>query len=400
VLIAISQVCNEVQLLPLCVANLLAQGVDVILVADHGSTDGTTEWLTEAARSDPRVQWMRNDDTAFHQSMALTALARVAVAGGATWVLPVDADEMWVATDEASTLKAVLDAHPDAAALRVCPDDFPAPYDLDVFRPGDLRRFGLRFQHSEDESVTEEAVVGLASGEHAYLPHSSVSKWVVRAHPALDIAAGAHAVTGLGPGTTPTTDQIRLLHVPLRDRRFLAEKRRHGARLRDSGYPPIHGWQEQMLLTLSTDDDWARLWQANSVSAAGAMPSSRTCDALIQDAALRRLAGRLERAAPPVPAAPPPRLLREHGLRVMQDLVGVARERDRLTADLDEKTAALALARDDVERLTRETSALRSQSEERGVVIAGMERDLAAMWASRSWRLTRPLRRLASLFGR
>jgi hypothetical protein len=29
-----------------------------------------------------------------------------------------------------------------------------------------------------------------------------------------------------------------------------------------------------------------------------------------------------------------------------------------------------------------------------------MERDLAAMWASRSWRLTRPLRRLASLFGR
>ena len=44
---------DEIELLPHCLTHLLAIGVDRLLVTDMGSTDGSWEWLQEAASGLP-----------------------------------------------------------------------------------------------------------------------------------------------------------------------------------------------------------------------------------------------------------------------------------------------------------------------------------------------------------
>jgi hypothetical protein len=54
-LCAIAMVHDEMPLLPLTLANLLDQGVDRVLIAEHNSTDGTLDWLRSAEKMDARI---------------------------------------------------------------------------------------------------------------------------------------------------------------------------------------------------------------------------------------------------------------------------------------------------------------------------------------------------------
>lgn len=75
----------------------MAANVDGLIVADNGSTDGTLDVL-DRLRGDLAVPVVLVEDRepAYYQSAKMTALARAAVADyGATWVVPMDADEWW-----------------------------------------------------------------------------------------------------------------------------------------------------------------------------------------------------------------------------------------------------------------------------------------------------------------
>lgn len=73
----------------------LADEVDHLIVADNGSTDGTREILAELADQLP-LTVLDDPDPAYYQSHKMTHLARVAVQHGARWIVPFDADEVWV----------------------------------------------------------------------------------------------------------------------------------------------------------------------------------------------------------------------------------------------------------------------------------------------------------------
>lgn len=103
---AVMLVRDEEDIVGSTIDHLLAQGVAGVLVADHGSTDGTWEVLTRIADRDRRVHVLRDREPGFYQGAKTSYLARQAWRAGADWVVPVDADEHWysVGSDLASAL--------------------------------------------------------------------------------------------------------------------------------------------------------------------------------------------------------------------------------------------------------------------------------------------------------
>ena len=88
----ISVVRNEADIIACTLGHYLAEGLDKLLVADNGSTDGTDRILEQFAARDPRVEWRRCGPH-FCQEEVCTALGRESFRRGASWILPFDADE-------------------------------------------------------------------------------------------------------------------------------------------------------------------------------------------------------------------------------------------------------------------------------------------------------------------
>ena len=91
---AVSMVKDEHDIIEHTVRNMAAQ-VDVVIVADNGSTDGTREILDRLAVELPGLMILDDPEPAYLQSVKMTALARTAGEMGATWIVPFDADEVW-----------------------------------------------------------------------------------------------------------------------------------------------------------------------------------------------------------------------------------------------------------------------------------------------------------------
>lgn len=93
-IVAVGMVKDEADIVEVTVSNLAAQ-VDLVIVADNGSTDGTRDILADlAGRMDVLV--LDDPEPGYFQSEKMTNLAQLAgEEHGATWVVPFDADEVW-----------------------------------------------------------------------------------------------------------------------------------------------------------------------------------------------------------------------------------------------------------------------------------------------------------------
>jgi hypothetical protein len=89
---AISTVRDEADIIVETLTNMVAQ-VDVVVVADNGSVDGTRDLL--AGFEGPEFIVFDDTDPAHYQSRKMSALAALAAERGATWVVPFDGDEIW-----------------------------------------------------------------------------------------------------------------------------------------------------------------------------------------------------------------------------------------------------------------------------------------------------------------
>lgn len=89
---AVAMVKDEADIIATTVGWMTRQ-VDLVIVADNRSTDGTRDIL-EALGS---VQVIDDPEVGYYQSQKMTNLARRAMEQGADWVVPFDADEMHLA---------------------------------------------------------------------------------------------------------------------------------------------------------------------------------------------------------------------------------------------------------------------------------------------------------------
>lgn len=155
--IAVSMVKDEADIIGTVLAHLFAEGVDEIVVADNGSTDGTRELLEVAG-----VTVIDDPEVGYYQSEKMTALAHIAGARGADWVIPFDADEVWYSPD--GTIADTLDTC-DADVLpalayehvpQVGDPDGPNPVVRTIHRRKDHQRFpSVAFRYHPDVIVEQ-----------------------------------------------------------------------------------------------------------------------------------------------------------------------------------------------------------------------------------------------------
>jgi Glycosyl transferase family 2 len=183
----------------------LAAGVDYVIAADNGSTDGTTEILEKYER-DGRLHRIDLPDP-FSQIEVVTRLARLAATRfKADWVINSDADEFWWA--RTGTLKEMLGAVPPRfGSVRGMWRNF-------VARPKGPESFAERMTIRSQEPTR---------GVHPFNPHF---KTVHRGSAEVEVGGGNHDVIGRGLAPLYSWYPIDVLHFPIRsleqfERKFL-----------------------------------------------------------------------------------------------------------------------------------------------------------------------------------
>jgi hypothetical protein len=256
-LVGISIVRNEEDLVATTLRHHLKEGAGLILIADNDSTDGTVKVIERMARRDRRIRWSRTGDLGFHQSRVVTELARAAVKSGATWVLPFDADEFWCAPGGL------------AAALRTfTADALSVPIVNFIQRREQIRRepravLSAIYRSDAKFGDFRRARFGVEAGEFSYVEAPYQRKYIFRATAGMEIGPGNHVAKGAGCRRS-RSERLACLHLPLRAKEIFLEKAVQAARLAAAGLPAWHGWQSHRFARAVRDGSIDEEWAANS----------------------------------------------------------------------------------------------------------------------------------------
>jgi glycosyltransferase involved in cell wall biosynthesis len=141
---AVSMFKDEADVAYHTVMHLAGEGVDGIIVADNGSTDGTRAELERAAadlaasgmEEERRCRLIVVDDPeiGYYQSRKMTALADQAGELGAHWIVPFDADEIWYGKERMADMFRTM-SQATGVVHAVLYNHFRTGLDLDVVNP-------------------------------------------------------------------------------------------------------------------------------------------------------------------------------------------------------------------------------------------------------------------------
>ncbi len=186
---------NEVDVIGANLDYHLAQGVDFVVVTDHGSEDGTSDVLREYERMGV-AKVIRDTQEGHHQSNRVTRMAEIARLGhGADWVIHNDADEFW---------------WPLVGDLRDVFCSLPPQFGQIEVRRRNFRPradgegpFYSRLVHREVSSLN-------LSG------HALELKVAHRPHPDVVVAPGNHSIRGAELPAVPVGEVLEIFHFPMR----------------------------------------------------------------------------------------------------------------------------------------------------------------------------------------
>ena len=187
---------DEEDVLPANLDFHLAQGVDVVLVVDHGSSDRTPEILRDYERTG-RVRTFRDEDDRAHDQVArVNRLLRIAAEEHqADWVIHCDGDEFWMPL--VGSLRDVFAAVPERFGYIVANRTNFVPvdrndgnfYDRMVLR--ERRSLNLRGDHLEPKVAQRPAA-------------------------AKSVAPGNHSLEAPVMDPAPASELVEVLHFPIR----------------------------------------------------------------------------------------------------------------------------------------------------------------------------------------
>lgn len=170
-----------------------AQGVDLAVVTDNRSKDGTLKILRRYEKSG-RIRLLRERGKDFQARRWRTRMSRIAAEMGADWVITNDADEFW--WPQEGDLKATFDGFPAEVGSVLAPRSNFVP------TPEDGRPFLERMTLREVESKNPFGKPLQPKVAH-------------RASATVRIAQGNHKARGV-PGDTVETGALEVFHFPWR----------------------------------------------------------------------------------------------------------------------------------------------------------------------------------------
>lgn len=222
--IAVTSVLNEAPIIGKTAQHLLNQGVAAVFVSDGGSTDGTQAVLDGI----PGVTRLYQAGP-FDQAVEMSKLANLAVAEGADWVIPFDADEFF--TEEG--------AH-----------DIP----------------GILAQVPAEVYKSYAPVWGHTDWDHRFAEPRQLPKVIVRAHENISLAWGQHdaqieSPRILGPLTVRELQYRDWPH-------FLEKIAKADALYRSYDFPVTYGTHLRRLVAMTDDElevEWKMLQATETV---------------------------------------------------------------------------------------------------------------------------------------
>ncbi|WP_342000957.1 glycosyltransferase family 2 protein [Microbacterium sp. LWH7-1.2] len=200
---------DEADIVGTMIEHHLDQGVDLFLVTDNGSVDGTREIL-EGFAADGKIELAHDPRHLKQQHAVVTAMAREAAHRGALWVLNADADEFWVAKDPHRTIKEELATiDPVIGAFQVPVIDMTGA----VAAAGTgLQRLIYR-DHRPDELLQELGIHAHATPDVAFVAREDV-----------EVAQGNHFVDIAPNGSLADARGLEVYHFPWRSLAQFARK--------------------------------------------------------------------------------------------------------------------------------------------------------------------------------
>ena len=354
---------NEADMIEANLDHHLAQGVDFVLVTDHGSTDGTRERLRPYERSGV-VAVIEASDEPHHQSRRVTRMAQLAVAEHhADWVFHNDADEFWWPV--AGRLCDVFAAIPAEFGQVTVPRR--------NFLPGEAGAdpFYSRLVHREAESLSLFGTPLEPKVAH-------------RAGRGVVLAPGNHSLTGVHLRPVPDLELLEILHYPMRSfEQFEAKVIQigRGYELLDERSPGV-GRDQLRLLEIQRAGELGRYWE-QALPDDVALARGIETGTIMLDRRLQTFMDSLAEGTPLTPVAPEARMIRAVVTGALQAVL--ERDADHHTlaevqADRADVRRALAEAKSELEALRRE--------------LAVTTLALDAIRTSRVMRWTRRVRRL------
>ncbi len=248
---------DERQIIIDCIGHLLGTvGVDRVYVADNDSVDGTPEILQRLAAKTDRVV-LSHAPGGFRQAAVLTDLAARAMADGAAWLLPSDADEfLWFA--------------PGASLAQACRRPGIGGYNVTVRNFVQARGIVQDWLGSIITMCVSAVPFGSVSDGRAAVEAGRIpfvrinypTKLLLRAKPGLQLHHGHHEASGVAGPLVPL-ERGMVLHAPIRSRQDLRCRIEHGRRVAQVMPDPSQNWHVKRIAAIG-EAGLAEEWRSNS----------------------------------------------------------------------------------------------------------------------------------------
>jgi len=253
---------NEASIIEFALWHHFDQGCDLILVEDNGSTDGTLEILRNLERKDSRIQVCENLGH-FTQDDTITRLSRSAHQLGAKWILPFDADEMFLSDNTLKIDLNNLSEETTCVAVQVT-NFIQSFYRKDEDPSSIYENINWRIPDGYPGANREE----VENNTKSTLEFPWGGKIMVKAYSDLRIGFGSHMYHYEGGRAMldhrSPENLFKIYHVPFRSYQHLIYKAEHGRRLIEMGQGPGIGWEAQRWHHLSEQGLLQKEWEANS----------------------------------------------------------------------------------------------------------------------------------------